>query len=675
MRARSRVYGALSLAVLLIATTAPQAAPPQFLSEVSPLGPDPHSVLWEPKQRALERLQQALAMPHDAARASQDDYDALYYDIDIEIDPSSETVDGVVTLRARSVVDGLTTVILDLYDNLTVSSVTRGATPLSYSHSNDRIAVTLDQSFHTGEIFEIAVTYGGDPVNGALDFDTHGGSWPIVSSLSEPSGAREWWPCKDTPADKADSARIALTVPDNLVAASEGTLISVTDNGDGTKTYEWFERYPITTYLVSVAISNYSSWTDYYDYGRGTMPITNYVYPEHLADAQEDLSITADAIGILAGFYGEYPFLEEKYGHAVFPWGGAMEHQTCTSYGAVLIRGDHYYDWILVHELAHQWWGDWVTCRTWDDIWLNEGFATYSEALWIEALGGFQDYKDYMEYMDYYDYFDGPIYDPWQTFGRTVYKKGAWVLHMLRHVLGGRDELLQVLADYGQAHVYGTAITSEFQAAAEGVYGASLDWFFLPWVYGENRPVYEYGWIASDAGTHWDILLHVDQVQADAGLFTMPIDIVIETTAGDDTTTVWNNQWSQDFFLTASAAPTGILFDPDQWILREASYVGTGAPTDGAPATRVALSVATNPSPRGATLTYATPSDGHVSLEIYDPSGRLVRTLLDTRVPAGTRSVTWDGADRSGRQVAGGVYFARLVTEAGSDGEKLLIVR
>jgi len=674
MRARRRIREAIVLLAVLVVAAQAQAAPPQFLNDISPGGPDPHSVLWEPKQRAFERLQQALAMPHEATRASQDDYDALFYDIDIAIDPSSETIEGTVMMRAESVVDGLSTVILDLYDNLTVTAVTRGATPLSYSHSSDRISVTLDQSFNDGEIFEIAVSYGGDPVNGALDFDTHGGGWPIVSSLSEPDGAREWWPCKDTPADKADSARIALTVPDDLVAVSEGTLISVTDNGDGTVTFEWFERYPITTYLVSVAVSNYASWTDYYNYARGTMPITNYVYPEHLADAQEDLSITADAVGILAGLYGEYPFIEEKYGHAVFPWGGAMEHQTCTSYGAVLIRGDHYYDWILVHELAHQWWGDWVTCRTWDDIWLNEGFATYSEALWTEALGGFEDYKDYIAYFDYYGYFDGPIYDPWQTFGRTVYKKGALVLHMLRHVLGGRGELLQVLDDYGQAHAYGTALTSEFQTAAEGVYGASLDWFFVPWVYGENRPEYEYGWIASDAGTHWDILLHVDQVQTDAGLFTMPIDVVIETALGSDTTSVWNDQWSQDFFLTAGAEPTGILFDPDNWILKGVSYVGTGTP-DAGRVDRVALSVATNPSPRGAAFTYATPFEGHALLAIYDVSGRLVRTLLDASVPAGTRTVTWDGVDEAGHDVGSGVYFARLVTGSGSDGEKVLIVR
>ena len=204
MQARSRPTAFLSLVLLLVAAGAPLAAPPAFLSDVSLDGPDPHSLLWEPKQRAFERLEQALAMPYTAARAAQDDYDVLFYDVDIAIDPPSQTVDGVVTMRAESVVDGLSAVILDLYDNLTVTSVTRGVTPLSYSRSDDRLTATLDQSFDEGQIFEVTVAYHGAPVSGALDFDTHGGGWPIVSSLSEPDGARS--PVEEAPAGSAAEA-------------------------------------------------------------------------------------------------------------------------------------------------------------------------------------------------------------------------------------------------------------------------------------------------------------------------------------------------------------------------------------------------------------------------------------------------------------------------------------
>jgi hypothetical protein len=167
-------------------------------------------------------------------------------------------------------------------------------------------------------------------------------------------------------------------------------------------------------------------------------------------------------------------------------------------------------------------------------------------------------------------------------------------------------------------------------------------------------------------------MLHVDQVQTDAGAFTMPIDIVIETAAGDDTVSVWNDEWGQDFFLTADAEPTGLLFDPDKWILRDASYVGAGVFNG---ASGLALSVGTNPSPHGATITYSTPSNERVKLAIYDVSGRLVRVLVDAEIPSGTRSVTWDAADRGGRRVASGVYFARLVTEEATRVRKLMIIR
>ncbi len=659
--------------LVLAATSAPLAAAQTSRRPAQADLEDSHRLLWEPKQRAFERLQEALALPPDADRASQDDYDVTFYDIDITIDPSAERVDGVVTMKAASVVDGLSIVILNLLDNMSVTSVTQNLSPLAYTHADDKITATLPGAVDTGETFEVTVAYGGFPIDNSLRFNYHSGN-VIASSLSEPNGSREWWPCKDTPADKADSVRIAFTVPDFQFAASEGTLVSTTDNGDGTITYEWFERYPITTYLVSVASTNYETFTDYYHYGRAdSMPIDNYIYPEHYDDALIDLSITAPAIEYLASVYGEYPFLEEKYGHAEFPWGGAMEHQTCTSYGAILFTGTNYYDWVLIHELAHQWWGDWVTCHTWDDIWLNEGFATYSEALWFEHLGGFDAYVERMEGYDSQGYFDGPIYDPDQTFGRTVYKKGAWVLHMLRRVVGGRDTLLEILETYSAAHAYGTALTSEFQEAAESIHGESLDWFFQEWVYGENRPSYEYDWTWCGGDETWNVMLHIDQVQGNAGLFTMPIDIVIETAAGDTTVTVWNDQWSQDFFFTVEAAPVDLHFDPDSWILKYLD-IGTGIEMP-EQVTALSLAAAANPFRESARLVYSLPSAGRVRLAMYDVSGRLVRELVDADVPAGVHEAVWSGDGRDGGGVASGIYFARLTTDAGSASQKLLFMK
>jgi len=670
----------LAGAILLSCTAPGLAADAERAAPRIPDGSE-RDILWRTKQRVFEKVRTELMLPPDAVRASQDEFDVLFYDIDIAIDPGPETVEGVVVMQAESLVDDLATIPLNFFDNMTVDSVTRNATPLAHSHSDDLLTITLDRPFDAGEVFAVAVAYHGAPVDNALDFSTHWGE-PVISSLSEPNGAREWWPCKDRPDDKADSARIALTVPDDLVAVSEGLLVSETDNGDGTRTFEWFEGYPITTYLVSVAITNYSKFTDYYHPAIGdSMPIDNYVYPEDLSDAQIDLDITADAIGYYAMIFGEYPFLEEKYGHAEFPWGGAMEHQTCTSYGAVLIRGDHYYDWILVHELAHQWWGDWVTCATWDDIWLNEGFASYSEALWFEHLGGVSSYRDYVDSYDSYGYFDGPVYDPWSTFSRTVYDKGALVLHMLRRVLeldGGPqphyplDGLEAVLSTYGAAKAYDSATTPEFQAAAEAVYGSSLDWFFLQWVYGENRPQYEYGWVASNAGDHWDVMLHIDQVQTDAGLFTMPLDILIETTGPDELVTVWNDQWSQDFFLETTWTPIGVEIDPYGWVLKDAAQAGTGIPEAGR---TLRVAPAASPAVGSAELSLTMPTSGRAVVTVYDVGGRIVATPLDEELPAGRTRVVWDGRTGDGARAASGVYFVRFETPVGADLSRVVFIR
>lgn len=672
---------ALLALTMLIALTAVSLARPTWL-DGREAGTDPRAILWEPKQAAFERLQEQVALPPTATRASQADYDATWYDIDIEIDAGPETVVGTVTMRATSLVDGLDELVIDLYDNMTVTSITQGGVPLYFTHNNDVLTASLNPIANTGDQVELLISYGGAPVNDALDFSTHGGGNDIISSLSEPSGARQWWPCKDDPADKADSARIALTVDDALVAVSNGMLESVVDNGP-TKTYTWFESYPITTYLISVAISNYSSWTDTYTYSGGTMPIENYVYPEHLSDAQEDLNITAQAIGVLSDVFGEYPFIEERYGHAIFPWGGAMEHQTCTSYGEVLIRGDHYYDWILVHELGHMWWGDWVTCATWDDIWLNEGFASYSEALWFEAVEGIASYDDYVESYDYYGYFNGSIYDPDSTFNRTVYDKGALVAHMLRRIFALADgttyhypvePFVSLMAAYSSVFAYDSATTAEFQAICEAEYGGDLDWFFQPWIYGANRPDYEYWWIATNQGPPHSVMLHIDQVQTNAGLFPMPIDIEISTTAGDTLVTVWNDQWSQDFFISVDAQPTGVTFDPKNWILKYVSQVApTGVHDD--VVTAVSLHAPVNPTLADAQLAYSVPVAGHVDLTVYDVTGRVVATLVDGSVSAGSHTASWDGRTESGAPAAAGVYFARLTTAQGGAAEKLVLMK
>ncbi|MCJ7497302.1 MAG: dockerin type I domain-containing protein [candidate division Zixibacteria bacterium] len=537
-----------------------------------------HRILAEGKARALAKVREAY---RPKTLASQWDFDAIYYGLDLKIDVSTEIIYGAVTMQAKSKVTSLNTVALDLYDNMIADSIKMGTTNLSYTHSTDLINITLNRTYALDENFLLTVYYHGHPVEGgfqAFDFSYHGSpSMPIISSLSEPYFARTWWPCKDHPSDKADSADINVTIPSNLIVASNGVLRAVIDNGNGTKTYKWHESYPITTYLISVAISNYQIFSDYYHYSPAdSMEVRYFVYPENYPQAVANYGVTVGAIGFFAETFGEYPFVAEKYGMAQFPWSGAMEHQTCTS-----ILSSWYDSYVIVHELSHQWWGDYITCGSWHHIWLNEGFATYCEALYYEHLYGTSYYHSYMNNYDYAG--GGTIYvqdttDVYEIFSGLVYDKGGWVLHMLRHVVGDStffDILRSYYADPRFANK--SALTEDFQEVCESVSGMDLDWFFQEWIYGTYRPNYRVSWMYENLGGTYRAYLHIDQIQTTPPLiFTMPIDVTIYSQQGENTFVVFNNQRSQDFQFDVQYQPTSLVVDKDKWVLRYLSNVSYG---------------------------------------------------------------------------------------------------
>jgi len=542
------------------------------------LGQNPHEHIREMEQARFENIQSIFSSRVSSTK--QADFDVHYYRIELDIDPSTKTINGNVTTTATSIIDGLEEVTLDFFDNMKVDSILSNGTPVDFTHANNELTVTLPTSYNVDESFNVIVYYSGSPVSAggfaSFTIRQHQGT-PIISTLSEPFGAPTWWPCKDDPADKADSVDIIINVPDNLIVASNGVLVSEIQNYNNTKTFHWAERYPISTYLVSLAITNYEVFSDYYKYSdTDSMEVVYYVYPEHLEAAMEDFNVTVDMIEYFSEIFGLYPFINEKYGMAEFPWGGAMEHQTCTSYGSGLIRGDHWYDYINAHELAHQWFGDLITMKSWSHIWLNEGFASYSEALWTEHIDG----KDaYLEYMDSFDQGLFPtsvfVYDSTnigELFSRTVYDKGAWVLHMLRYVMGDKS-FFDALINYRNTFAFNNATTEDFQKICEKEYGENLDWFFDQWIYGRYRPSFEYVWSDSTDGNNFFVTLDLDQVQTNTGLFKMPLDIKITTASTETTIVVWDSLASQSFQFQLTERPTDVAIDPDGWILKELLYV------------------------------------------------------------------------------------------------------
>ena len=502
----------------------------------------------------------------------QDNYDVQHYLIDLEFIPVSKSVTGSVTITAQSLVAGLQHVILDFYTNpqITISSIKRGTTVLSYSRPTHQIDVTLDQAFGPGQTFEIKITYSGVPVSvdDSISWQKINGGFPgtAVSTLSEPVGARTWWPCKDRPDDKA-TVEEWWTVPSTWTATGNGKLVGTTVLANNRTQYRWQMTDPLTTYLVSIAATAYATVNQTYTtLTGGTMPITHYVYVGDESKAQTSFSELPNMIAFFAHTWGEYPFVEDKYGMSAFIWGGGMEHSTNTSYGYQLITGTHTYDYIVAHELAHQWWGDAVSPATWADVWLNEGFATYGEARWAENLGGGVGYRNYMQSL--YSSSFGTVYNPSNLFGSTVYDKGAWCLHMLRGILGDVSFDLAMRDWYTQNDNL-SATTAQFQATMEARYGASLDFFFQRYVYASGYPTYQYGVATANLGNGtYRSTVRILQTQASQVLFTMPVRVTLLTGAGNVTQTVWNNQLDQDFTLDTTAPVTGIQMDQDNWILK-----------------------------------------------------------------------------------------------------------
>lgn len=529
----------------------------------------------EHKARALSSFFQR-GMAETAADA---DTDLRRYKLEIEVLPSQTRVQGTSTITLDSTVDNLSSIRMYLDANggqMGVTSVGGAAT--GFTLSGDALNLTLDRAYSRGEQFSVVVNYGGVPRNtgyGSFVWDHHGSggnyNWAI-SSLSEPFFARTWWPCKDVLADKADAAEIWITVPSDLVAASNGTLQGVDTLSGSRLRYRWTENYPIITYLVSLAISNYGLYQLTYNHLGQTMPLTYYLFPENNgagSASRQACDLNKTMVEKLSDVYGQYPFIDEKYGMAETTGAGAyMEHQTCSSMLGVTNES------INAHELAHQWWGDMVTCASWADIWLNEGFATYSEAIWKEQKnnGSFSAYMSEM-FSNYPGNVDAQVLrtnlgDVNHIFSGTVYYKGAWVLHMLRGVIG-YDTLKAALASYRADFLYKSAVTADFAAEASSAWGRNLNFFFDQWIMRPGAPDYEWNWRDDVVGGQHRLRMAIWQTQGSRGygLITMPVPFRIATTGGTVNVSLWNNDLTDVYDLAMPGTVTGVVFDPDTWLL------------------------------------------------------------------------------------------------------------
>ena len=649
-----------------------------------PLAPVPTAAPYTQHYQAQQfRLQEAetkarlmtKAAAGDARKtANMDRYDVTAYGLALALDPAAHNLDGLVEIRATVLADTMVSMELNLMDNMIVAGAVSGGAPAGFTHSGNILRVDLDRTYLAGQEVVVTVDYSGNPEGNYFGWDSYGGH-PLVWSLSEPYGARHWWPCKDLNSDKADSVALDVTVPDDLIVASNGLLDSTSVPAAGFKTYHWRERYPICTYLVSLAVHPFAFFGGTYTGLDGQeMPLEYYVVQDRLADAQAAYPVTADIITAFAQGFGEYPFFAEKYGHAHFPWGGGMEHQTLTSlyYGAFTQH-------IISHELAHQWWGDMITCADFGHIWLNEGFATWCEAYWREINEGMTAYHAEMNDARYLG--EGTIFveDPSDFYAifnyNLSYLKASWVPHMLRHVMGDED-FFAGLALYRQTYGYGSATTEQFRDVMEAAGGLDLDRFFQQWIYEPNHPVYEYSYTLAPDGDGKKLSLKITQTQDNAGIFSMPLDIRVYSTGGAyEDYQVQNNRAEQWYTLDVAADAISADLDPDDWVLCEKTYQGISA-APGIP-TSVARLAGNYPNPfnPSTTVVYELPVAEEVSVVVYDLAGRQVAVLVEGFQPAGTHQAVWNGRDSAGNPAASGVFLVRLKTAGTVSLRKITMVQ
>ncbi len=523
----------------------------------------------ELEKRQKEHFQKSLSRTGEGI-------DISYYRLDLSIDPTVKYVSGSVTLYFKAVQDGFSKLTLNMSDQLFLDSVLQRNQKLKALQISQELRIELGDSLQTGELDSVSIFYQGVPLSGGFGSfvqDSYNNQDSIIWTLSQPYGASAWWPCKDQLDDKADSVDLFIeTTLGNQVAAN-GLLDKIDTTGNKV-TYYWKSRYPIATYLIALAVTNYEVFEQTKPLGNDSIYFQHFLYPADSQSVKASLEETYPFLQLFDSLFGRYPFIKEKYGHASCTFGGGMEHQTMSFMGS-------YGGELNAHELAHQWFGNKVTCASWQDIWLNEGFATYLTLLTYE-FGVVHDtlyFDNYLEGMRNAAFSDpnGSVIqydtaDVSSIFNFMSYQKGAYTLRMLRYLLGDSSFFAgcrNYLNDPQLA--YSIANTAQFQAHLEASSGLDLEEFFKDWCYGKGFPTYELKWSQSNGLFE----LEVFQTQSDPSVyfFNMPIELKLFSTNWDSTITV-NPRFSGDrFSFMPKRNIDSIQFDPEQFILAEADIL------------------------------------------------------------------------------------------------------
>jgi hypothetical protein len=593
-------------------------------------------------------------------------YDLKYHRFQWLVDPAQLAIRGSVTSYYVSTDPFMSTIQFELAQEMSADSAFHRGFKVGLSHVGNLVTVSYGEIISNGTLDSVTIYYHGTPPGtgfGSFAIGMHNNK-PALWTLSEPYGASEWWPSKNDLSDKIDSLDIFVAAPDIYKVASNGVLMGEAPYGSNLKVTWWKHKYPIASYLIAIAVTNYIVYTEHFNGPGGSFPVLNYVYPE------DSMTCAAQTVQLLPVYelygtlFGNYPYEHEKYGHAEFGWGGGMEHQTMTFIGQGAFNLE-----ILSHELAHQWFGDLVTCGSWHDIWLNEGFATYCAGLMYEKLSPELYWpiwkRQNISWVTYYP--DGSVYCEDTTNvnrifdSRLSYSKGGMVLHQLRWVIGDSaffTGMRNYLEDPDLR--FGFALTNDYKEHMEATSGKDLTQYFDDWIYKEGYPSYQV--IYSQDGFHnTSVTINQTQSHASVEFFHLPVPLKFYG-QGSDTIVVLDNTFSgQVFTVNPGFVIDSVQFDPDYWLISANNHVALGL--DDLPAGK-AFSLFPNPCNEKLVASH---NLGTIeSVEVLDLSGKRISLDLQENNP--------DRLILSTNRLNNGIYLLCVTFDKGFIARKFLVM-
>ena len=586
-------------------------------------------------------------------------YDVLHYRINLRILPEEEIVFGETTIILKMLESAIDSIYFH-FSGFTIDSILVSDSALLFTRESDLLQIKLTGTYTNGDTIPLTIYYRGTPEKG-LYFDVNNYETMVIYSHNEPYDAHYWFPCKDVPSDKAQ-LELIVTLPEEYHVLSNGVLINEELWRSQFKTTYWQENYPIATYLISIAAAPYKIVEKNYTWQQMSMPLQYYVYDQDQEKAMTAIESTEEMLDFFNNYIDVYPFILDKYAMAEVPfkYAGAMENQTATTMLDAIMDNEN----VIAHELAHQWWGDALTPFSFIDIWLNEGFATYFDALFVEYKYGKESFKNRLDM--YYTLLsddaslDYPIYAPPENylFGRAVYYKGAWILHMLRNIVGD-ETFREICQAYYKRYRYTTDTTDKFIHICDSVSVNLSGYFFNQWLNYGGIPVLHAAWEQEGK----DLRITIDQKQNEV-TYQFDLEVLIKSSLHDSLIIISMSSKQESVNIMFSEIVSSIVIDPDKKILSK-NEIELKIPKKSK-----LLGIYPNPSKKDVTISYQLDQIQEIEIEIWNLLGQKVATVFKGKENAGYLRKEWKN-----NKVSSGTYYCLLRSPDSIDALQMIILK